>query len=430
MNKYKNAMEILEKIKNKIYNPKYKMDNRVSSKDFTRNRKMPFSSVVLFMLNMIKQTLQKELTHFMNLFHEKTNITKSAFSQSRVKLKPEAFIELNELLVTEFYTDNVINKWKDFRLLATDGSILQLPNSEEIITHFGCAKNNSQVILPMCKISTLYDVLNYIVVDSQIEHYKTSEYELAERHLIKTKQDDLLLYDRGYGAFWFFYELLSKKRNFVIRLQKSFLLKSDPFWQSKKMSKLVEISTCNDNLRKQLKLRRLQFKPLKIRYVKVILDTGEIELLATSLIDEEKFPDDIFKSLYFKRWPIETNYDHLKNNIQLENFSGLSVISIKQDFYANMFINNVQTIIARDAQKELTDKKIDNKYEYKINRNLSLGFMKDKIIEILMSNKSEYMEELKQLFKIEPIPIRKNRKNPREFHKLKSKYRMNHRRAI
>ena len=60
-----------------------------------------------------------------------------------------------------------------------------------------------------------------------------------------------------------------------------------------------------------------------------------------------------------------------------------------------------------------TKSKKKNKYEYKINKNLSLGYMKDRIIEIFLSDDPKYYNKLKDLFKINPVPIRKGRKNPR-----------------
>ena len=54
---------VVKRIKNKINSIEYIKNNRISEKDFTRNRKLPFKSLILFMLNIIKQTLQKELTH-------------------------------------------------------------------------------------------------------------------------------------------------------------------------------------------------------------------------------------------------------------------------------------------------------------------------------------------------------------------------------
>ena len=70
-------------------------------------------------------------------------------------------------------------------------------------------------------------------------------------------------------------------------------------------------------------------------------------------------------------------------------------------------------------------------YEYKINRNLSLGFMKDRIVEILTSDNPKYYEELKELFKMNPNPIRKGRKNPRKPQdKNRRKYFMNRKRSV
>ncbi len=138
----------------------------------------------------------------------------------------------------------------------------------------------------------------------------------------------------------------------------------------------------------------------------------------------------IWAKICKKRWGIETSYDHLKNNLQIENFTGLTPLSIKQDFFANMFITILQILIARDAQEEIEKETKTRKHCYKVNRNLSLGFMKDRIVEILIKNDNKYMEELKALFKIEPIPIRNGRKFPRINHSSRKKFHMNKKRAI
>lgn len=431
--KIKKANNIIKKIKNLINSRKFVESNRVSDNDFTRKRKLPFVKLVLFMLNLVKQTLQKELTQFMNLFSSTTDkhITKSAFCQSRLKLKPKAFVELNDLLVHEFYTDNVFMKFKGFRLLAIDGSTLVLPNSDDIINTFGYIENSTEnVKVPAARISSFYDVLNNIIIDPQIGHYEASEHSLAIEHLGKATKNDLIMFDRGYPAVWLFLYLITKYINFVMRLQRGFLSKVDAFFESNVGDKIIEIKECPWSSKKKLTELGIEFKPFKIRLVKVILDDGEIEVLATTLLDKDEYSKSIFKDLYFKKWGLEVNLDHLKNHVELENFTGLSSISVKQDFYANCFINNLQSIIARDAQLEIEDKKKNTKYEYKVNRNLSLGYMKNRIVEILTSNSPKYLEELKQLFKIEPVPIRKNRKFPRIFHKTRLKYHMNGKKAV
>src|SRR3989344_3511903 len=215
--KRKNQRRIINSIKRKLFSERFMNENRLSNKDFTRKRKLPFVSLVLFMINLIKQTLQKELTHFMELIkNKKENITKSAFSQSRLKLKPEAFIELNNTLIDEFYTDNIIKKWKGFRLLAIDGSKLILPtHSKALMDKFGTLSNG--MIIPQAQISTCYDVLNEFILNAQLETIQVNEMNQAVRHLDKLSKGDLIILDRGYADTWFYYLIKLYKLDFINR---------------------------------------------------------------------------------------------------------------------------------------------------------------------------------------------------------------------
>ena len=430
----KSPKRIIKSIKSLIYSNDFMERNRVSERDFTRQRKLPFVPLVLFMVNLVKQTIQKELTRFIKMFGDRSsNITKSAFSQSRMKLKPEAFIELNDCLIREFYTDNIIKKWNGFRLCAIDGSKLILPtHSKELMDKFGTLSNG--MIVPQAQISSCYDVLNEIILDTQLETIQINEMNQAIRHLEKLSKRDLVIFDRGYAATWFYYMLKIKELDFVNRVPKGFRKDAEDFRLSDETDNLIEVNIPPQKSRYGLQrhgFAKQELQPFKLRLVKVILDTGEVEVLATTLIDKEKYPIEIFKDLYFKRWGIETNYDHLKSNIHVEEFSGLSEIAIRQDFFANVLINNLQSVIALESKEEMDKEINDREYEYKINRNLSLGYMKDRIIEILTSDNPKYYEELKELFKMNPNPIRKGRKNPRKHQdKNRRKYFMNRKRAV
>jgi hypothetical protein len=90
---------------------------------------------------------------------------------------------------------------------------------------------------------------------------------------------------------------------------------------------------------------------IDVRLIKVILDDGTIEVLATNLFDKEDHPQKIFKELYFMRWGIETNFNIIKNQLQLEAFSGQRVTTIMQDFYITFFLSNLQAIIANLVKK-------------------------------------------------------------------------------
>jgi len=47
------------------------------------------------------------------------------------------------------------------------------------------------------------------------------------------------------------------------------------------------------------------------------------------------------------RWGIEENYKRLKQWLEIENFSGKSVLTIKQDFYAKIVAENLTTLVTK-----------------------------------------------------------------------------------
>lgn len=110
--------------------------------------------------------------------------------------------------------------------------------------------------------------------------------------------------------------------------------------------------------------------------VRVELPNNKVEILITSLLDSQEYPSSLFKKLYAKRWEIETLYDELKNKLKVEHFSGYSNQTIQQDFYAALFISNIQTLIVSELEGEINEKS-SKKYNYKVNCNLSYGFLKN-----------------------------------------------------
>ena len=430
--KKKKSKKFINYIRNQIYSKQFLELNRKSDKDFTRKRKLTFPKIILFMLNSIKKSLQKELTEFFLNFSNEKNITNSAYSQSRMKLNHTAFIELNDGIIKEFYTDNIFDLWKGFRLLAIDGSRIQLPLSLEIIEYFGFAQNQGVVPIPMVQASSCYDLLNNMIINSEIDRYETSEYNLSLKHLEKCQfEKDLLIYDRYYDGMWFMFYHILKKKDFIIRMAKNSITEVQNFFNSNEESKIIEITKLHIDSKNQLKKLGIEFIPFKIRLVKVILDNGEVEVLATSLLDEKKYPNKEFKWLYGKRWGIETNFDHLKNHLMIEDFTGLSSLSVLQDFFVSMFMANMQQILISEAQDELKKQKKDTEYEYKINKNLSFGFMKDRFVKILLDkNADRNIKDLKELFKINPSPIREGRSCPRVFHQFRKKFYIKKKRAV
>jgi hypothetical protein len=367
-----------------------------------------------------------EIENFICLFKNVFDIkafTKSAFVQYRKKLKPEIFQHLSDVIVQEFYTDNElgVKLWNGFRVFGVDGSVLTLPQTDELRNIYGEQKNQNQSGVVQARVSVLYDVLNNIVIEGILSPLTTGEGKLALEHLLHVNENDLIIYDRGYPSFELIYNHIKQNSNFVIRSKGSFSNITSAFIKRGKSTQIVDIYPGQHN--KIIDKEYDKDTSVKVRLVRVELPSGEVELLITSLLDFTIHKTKDFKELYFKRWGIETFYDELKNKLKVENFSGYSNQSILQDFYAALFVSNVQTLIVSELEDEINEHTKETKYKYKVNSNLSYGFLKGRIVTLFFSNNNmdETIDELKTLFKKHLVPIRPNRSFTRNSDKYRTR---------
>lgn len=396
-------------------------------KHFIRERVLTFPVLILFFIDLAKKSLQVSLNDFCKI-SALLSVSKQAFSKARKKLSTKVFILLNIKLVEEFYTDNVYSTWSGYRLIAVDGSDIQLPQNEDMKKTFGAIINQSGSTLAMAKVSYAYDVLNHITLDAQIDRCKASERDLAVKHIEAIQQfrhdkiKDLYIYDRGYPSFWFLYYLTSQKQDFLIRCTTS-----SCFGKVKKaydqghedLSVRLYANEAGDSQNKEIKERKLNFDRktsyIDIRMIVVHLNTGEKELLITSLLNQDLFRKEVFKDLYAYRWGAEENYKWHKGAFELENFSGQSEQAVEQDFFSTVLTANMASLLIGEAQDELEEehKTKSLKHTYKINKRIAIATMKDRLMKGLLDRKSDMevlCNDLKAEIKMNLCPVRPGRK--------------------
>lgn len=399
---------------------------RVLETDFSRRRKQSFSSTIFFLINLSTKSLSLEIENFVGLFNKYLNLksfTKSAFVQYRRKIKPDVFKHLSSVIVNEFYTDNElgVKLWNGFRLLAVDGSRFTLPYTDELKNIYGKTKNQSKTGVVQGRVSVLYDVINNYVIDGILSPLKIGEGKLALQHLTHVNKNDLVIYDRGYPSFHLIYEHYKLQSDFLMRVTVGFNNQTKEFIRSGKSTQIVDFHPAENKSHKDKEYDKNT--SVKVRLIRVELPGGGIELLITSLLNSKKYSNKIFKKLYFKRWGVETFYDELKNKLKVELFSGYSNQSILQDFYTALFVSNVQTLIVNEIKDEIITETKENQYEYKVNTNLSYGFLKNRIIFLFFSENDidDTIQELKILFKKHLVPIRPGRSYPRDVGKFRKR---------
>jgi hypothetical protein len=362
---------------------------------FTRQRKLSFAITSLFLLNFVKGSLYSELDHFFQQLHQTDSllryVTPSAFSQARDKIKASAFIALNRALVRNVYATHAATDWKGHRLLAIDTTSLLLPKEPELLKHFGGVPDG-KMVRPAARLSCCVDVNNSITIDAELAPHPSAERELALHHLKQTTDNDVILYDRGYFAFWFLAIHYQQQRHFCARVPLNACTAVKNFAVSRKKDDVISL-TPGHHLKEKYRSLSLPFVPRKVRAIKVVLKTGEIEILLTNLLDKDRYPASEFEALYARRWGVETDFDFKKNLVQIENFSGTSVKAIYQDVYAKVFTLNITHLSVMAAQKIVNEQPWQRRREYRVNVSYAISTMKHLLVKLWVKRDAQIIEK-------------------------------------
>jgi hypothetical protein len=157
---------------------------------------------------------------------------------------------------------------------------------------------------------------------------------------------------------------------------------------------------------------------LQVRLLKVVLATGEGEVLGTDLLDVQSYPRAEFKEVYGWRWEHETYHDRLKNVFEVERFSGTSVQAIEQDFYGVVFLATLESIVSKPAQAQLTaqGQARDCAHPPQVNRAESYVSLVGHVVELLgdaRRSPAATLAVLEHLFQTNPTRHRPGRQYAR-----------------
>ncbi|MFV0401342.1 MAG: IS4 family transposase, partial [Oscillospiraceae bacterium] len=336
---------------------------------FTRRRRLGAKKTLHIMLRQIFSSLQLSIDHYFEKIGE-APVSKQAFSKARKGLNPDYVRKFADGVAEVFAEADDLPTYLGMRLIAIDGTDIALENSEELKEEFGCSGPNCDAATALASIA--YGPLEHGIYDCQIAPYKTDERELAKLHMERLNAlglgGSLLLFDRWYPSKELLSYTLTQGFSFVMRVRKKWNLDVDRI-KTQGWVTLVH-----------------QGESFRVRVLKVKLATDETETLLTNL-NQKQLPIAQAGNLYWKRWGIETAYDLMKSKLQLENFSGKTVVSVKQDFYATVYLAGFaaacaadadEVIAARDAGKHL-------KYKRKSSQTRTIAKLRERFLQILLT---------------------------------------------
>ena len=377
MNRIDICKNIIQSIKEYITTPD-KLEPHRAKNHFVRKRKLSIFQVIMYLLYTSKASMFQNLSRIRDDLGsiDFPDISKQALSKARQFISPDLFKELFYLSVDLFYSQIPSRKLcNGYHLFAVDGSKMVLPNSKSNFEFFGemFGYPDPNRRFTMGLASVVYDVLDDYIIHASFQRYLASERSAALEHLhnledLNIYQNSVVIFDRGYYSEDMFRYCVEHQHLCLMRLKENYNI-------AKKCS--GDIMTILPGNKKD------NTEDIKIRVIEVILDNGTKEYLATNLFDPH-ITRKMFQELYFYRWPVETKYKELKSRLAIEEFSGATTVSVLQEFYINVLLSNLSSLIKNQVDEEIQiTAKSTNKYRYQANRAFIIGRVKTLFPKIL-----------------------------------------------
>jgi hypothetical protein len=255
-------------------------------------------------------------------------VSEQAFAQARQRMPSEFWVALFILLDEQFerlYGDVI--RWRHFRLLAVDGTRIDLPDYPALRQHFGTARNGfgghnaqAQLVLvqfPLARLPYAY----------ALEPVRLGEVSLARRLLQGLRRQDLVLLDAGYLSYGLLMQIQQQQAHFVVRLHQRLNCRT-----IQKLGSSNDRLVCwqpkdsrgqwrQEGLPRSVVLRLLTYKVRGYRPLRLltnVLSAAEVSVEQFWGLSVSAEGEVLTKGIYNWRWEIETTYRELKVEQQLE----------------------------------------------------------------------------------------------------------------
>ena len=236
--------------------------------------------------------------------------TTGALTQARARLGSDVLKALFERVAKPTSSQGLVGSWwRELRLVAIDGTVLDVPDTASNEAHFGrpgSARGEGKGAFPQARVVALAECGTHAIIGAQIGACTTGEAALARGLFTLLDKGMLLLVDRGFCG----YELWSSAAATGAQL----------CWRTRSSAVLAVTKECVDGSYHST-LKPPQGKPgtpITVRVVEYTLshptrgkDEPPIRLI-TTLLDPATAPAAELAALYSQRWEEENAFDELK----------------------------------------------------------------------------------------------------------------------
>ena len=397
---------------------------RCQASEFIRERRLTFVRVSLMMLRGHKMSQQNSLNQmFQDLGMPTKAPTASAICQARRKVKPELFDALNRVICDGFYDiedpDQPIEYWRGRRLLAVDGSILHMPDTPETRKAFG-AQHNQHGDYVLAQTMVLHDVCNDLGLAASLQAIQNEQDWIEDEALWSTtKSGDVIMLDRGLVGYPTIAKAKKTRRDVIMRCPNAGFGVVQRFFESSDQEWLTDLEMPAHKPVRDYCRKNGFSKNIPVRLLKFQLSSGEVEVLLTTLCDQDQYPRAAIYEAYGLRYARQEGFfNRLKNIFELERFSGHRLQVIRQDFYGILFLTTFESILMKPAQQLLDARapKPEAKTLPRVNRATSYSCLVLRVVSLLSDTTKDIdavLDEITTLLLVTPTRHAPNRSNPR-----------------
>jgi transposase len=247
-------------------------------------------------------------------------VSEEAFVQARKQMPPGFWVALIMLLSDCFQREHGdLVRWKKYRLLALDGTTINLPGRKALAARFGTSKNQRGSKTPQARMVMLQFPLTRLPWRYTLAPRTQGETTLAGPLLDQLCCDDLVLMDRCFFAYGLFWRIQQRQAFFAIRLNSSVKLK-----HVRKLGYKDRL-VCwrpTDHARKwkvfpqSIELRVIDYQIQGFRPSAIVTNVTDPQAISrcewVRLTTDSEPGRHLDVGLYHRRWEIETTFFELK----------------------------------------------------------------------------------------------------------------------
>ena len=272
----------------------------------------------------------------------------SAYCQARAALSL-AWLEVLFARLGQWFASRTHNAWLGRTVRVIDGTGFSMPDTPANRKQWDYpAGTKPGCSFPAGKLVGLFCLHSGRLIAFAQQTWRTHDVKLARQLVCWLQRTDVLIADRAYCG-WIFLALLRRRQvDFVIRLHQARLIRSSRVGSSfeswRRPQRPAEHSW---------RFWRALPKELPVRLVRFIVQPRGFRahpvIVATSLLDQNAFPDDAIAQLYARRWQVELHYRQIKTNLSLDVLRGLSPRIIERELWMHAIAYNLVRALLLEA---------------------------------------------------------------------------------